>query len=387
MVSDRADIEHLRSGLERTLPRPCTVLVVSRGDHRLLALDGRRAWHFPQTPDGTYTGEKPTDSAAAIALLERLRSRGAEYLVFPSHSYWWLDYYTELYHYLARQFECIVSVRGCLVYRIASVTIGSSFHETLVADEAVVRQLRPRISTTALGRARQTTQRLSVFVVGTYRAEDVQTTAHVISGLGNGRAAVTQRWAALDCEPATLLVAGSTSLIAMGTLPRSRAISALLSLEDLAQYDYVLIAHGGVILPNRFTDVFFSLQYQLAFDVAVPAPCQTCTFHSPVHQQTGALAREVAHAPEGPLVSIRAECLSTPSRLGHGSVRGPRSWTAVDSEGLRSGIIDASPVLEDSFLYLRRSQSATDASDVPVVPGDSFHVLTVYPAETAARDL
>ena len=75
----------IRHIVRRTLPAQATVLVVSRGDDALLALDGLRGRHFPQRADGVYAGHHPADSAEAIAHLEQLRAQGADYLLIPRH--------------------------------------------------------------------------------------------------------------------------------------------------------------------------------------------------------------------------------------------------------------------------------------------------------------
>ena len=82
------------------VPSGARVLVVSRGDDRLLALDGPTAGHFPQAADGTYAGHHPHDSDAAIAEVERMRADGWRYLVFPITALWWLDHYAELRRHL-----------------------------------------------------------------------------------------------------------------------------------------------------------------------------------------------------------------------------------------------------------------------------------------------
>jgi GT2 family glycosyltransferase len=90
-------VDQIRSVVDREIPADATVLVVSHGDDELLELGAnRRGWHFPQMEDGTYAGHHPGDSAEAIAHLELLRSRGAEYILFPETALWWLDYYGEL---------------------------------------------------------------------------------------------------------------------------------------------------------------------------------------------------------------------------------------------------------------------------------------------------
>ena len=87
------------------VPSGATVLVLSRGDEKLLELGGRRAWHFPQTDDGVYAGHHPADSREAIARLEALRARGGEFLLLPETGMWWLDYYADFRRHLETHYS------------------------------------------------------------------------------------------------------------------------------------------------------------------------------------------------------------------------------------------------------------------------------------------
>jgi hypothetical protein len=100
-------ILRLRHIVERETPRGATVAVVTRGDAALLAFDGRRGWHFPQTEQGIYAGHHPADSAAAITRLEEVRARGARYLLIPRTAFWWLDYYKEFHQHLLQGGSCL----------------------------------------------------------------------------------------------------------------------------------------------------------------------------------------------------------------------------------------------------------------------------------------
>jgi GT2 family glycosyltransferase len=82
---------------DSTLP-DAAIVVVSKGDEeliRILERTGRRAWHFPQMSDGTYAGHHPADSREILVGLGDLCAHGAEYLLIPSTSNWWLDHYPE----------------------------------------------------------------------------------------------------------------------------------------------------------------------------------------------------------------------------------------------------------------------------------------------------
>jgi GT2 family glycosyltransferase len=106
-------VERIRETVERELPPDATILVVSNGDDELLKLGtGRRCWHFPQTEDGTYAGHHPGDSAEAIAHLEALRRKGAEYILLPQTAAWWLDFYAELRDALGLP----ARIAGCCVF-------------------------------------------------------------------------------------------------------------------------------------------------------------------------------------------------------------------------------------------------------------------------------
>ena len=110
-------VERIRKVVCETVPAGATVAVISRGDAGLLELGGRRAWHFPQHEDGAYAGHHPADSAACIAELERLRAKGAEFLVIPSTASWWLDHYETFARYLADHCRVVLRTSDCAVMR------------------------------------------------------------------------------------------------------------------------------------------------------------------------------------------------------------------------------------------------------------------------------
>ena len=96
-------IPRVRTMVEAALPAGSIALVVSKGDDRLIAFTGRTGWHFLRNEQGLYAGHHPADSAAAIDALERLRAKGAGYLVIPQVARWWLDHYVGLREHLDRR--------------------------------------------------------------------------------------------------------------------------------------------------------------------------------------------------------------------------------------------------------------------------------------------
>ena len=111
-------VQRLRQVVSDTLPADSTVLVVSKGDERLVELDGMRAWHFPGLSDGSWAGHHPADSAEAIAGLHELRALGAGYIAFPGTSLWWLEFYEGLARYL-RDRE-VLRDEACAIFALDS---------------------------------------------------------------------------------------------------------------------------------------------------------------------------------------------------------------------------------------------------------------------------
>jgi hypothetical protein len=116
--SNRDLVGELREVLITRVPPDATVAVVSRGDPELVRIDGRVGWHFPRTEDGTYAGYYPADSATAIAHLEGLRAKGAEYLLVPATSEWWLEYYIDFRAHLDRHHQLVVASDVGTLYRL-----------------------------------------------------------------------------------------------------------------------------------------------------------------------------------------------------------------------------------------------------------------------------
>jgi GT2 family glycosyltransferase len=104
----RETVGRVRDTVRESVPAGARVLVVSKGDDELLVLDGRVGSHFPQVEGGVYAGHHPADSREAIAELEEQRMGGAEFLVIPKTSLWWLDHYGEFRDYLEKSCREIV---------------------------------------------------------------------------------------------------------------------------------------------------------------------------------------------------------------------------------------------------------------------------------------
>jgi glycosyltransferase involved in cell wall biosynthesis len=132
---DGSRAEAVRRAADAVVPPDSKVLVISRGDPELVKLPGRTASHFPQSEDGRYAGYHPADSRAAVAHLNELRRR-ADYLLLPSTSFWWLDYYAGFARHLRERFEPVWSDDDCVIFRLSAATNGGSSSAAAPADAA-----------------------------------------------------------------------------------------------------------------------------------------------------------------------------------------------------------------------------------------------------------
>jgi hypothetical protein len=120
-LARRDERDRIRDLADARIPAGAAVAVVSRGDADLLRLGGRAAWHFPQAPDGDYAGFHPESSAEAIQQLERLRRRGAGYVLFPSSAFWWLEHYDGLRRHLEEQGSLVAREDdACAIFALAA---------------------------------------------------------------------------------------------------------------------------------------------------------------------------------------------------------------------------------------------------------------------------
>ena len=82
------------------------------------AVSGRHALHFTEL-DGAYGGP-PADDDAAIREFERLRSRGARYMVFWYTAFWWLVEYAGFRSYLNEKFSTILNNDRLIIFDLKS---------------------------------------------------------------------------------------------------------------------------------------------------------------------------------------------------------------------------------------------------------------------------
>jgi GT2 family glycosyltransferase len=118
-------VERVRAAVAEIVPEDASLLVVSRGDNELLRLGASRAAHFPQAASGGYLGHHPRDSEEAIAGLEALRERGADYLVLPSTSCWWLEHYADFAAHLHARYP-VQEADACTIFALRGGRVASA---------------------------------------------------------------------------------------------------------------------------------------------------------------------------------------------------------------------------------------------------------------------
>jgi hypothetical protein len=113
-------VPSLRERVTELIPSGATILVSGKGDEALLQYEGRAGWHFPMAEDGRYAGFHPAGDTAAIAQLEALRARGADHLLLPATTLWWLDHYQGLRRHLEDRYTALIRDEHCAIYRLTS---------------------------------------------------------------------------------------------------------------------------------------------------------------------------------------------------------------------------------------------------------------------------
>jgi GT2 family glycosyltransferase len=120
---DLAQLERMqrfRELVNSAVPEDAAIFIVSGGDPELVHLNGCKGKHFPEGEKGSDMAIDPDGGAAVIEHLEELRTKGAEYLVFPVTGLWWLDRYPEFRRHLEERYQRIVDEDdACVIFSLA----------------------------------------------------------------------------------------------------------------------------------------------------------------------------------------------------------------------------------------------------------------------------
>ena len=116
----RSLVSALEDTLDAIVEDGSTVVVVTRGDDRLLTIEGSTTWHFPRSKDGRWAGYHPADSQMAIRHLEELREAGARYFVLPGTAFWWLNQYRDFFAHLDGHYRRVHSSQYAVVFELSA---------------------------------------------------------------------------------------------------------------------------------------------------------------------------------------------------------------------------------------------------------------------------
>lgn len=123
-----AEIRAVRHAARSSLPPGARVLVVSRGDPDLLAIEGRIGHHFPAGRDGVWIGYHPRDGADALKRLQSAEQAG-DYLLIPGSAFWWLEHYTEFARHLDENCRRVWDDDTCSIYALSDRSPASRTRE------------------------------------------------------------------------------------------------------------------------------------------------------------------------------------------------------------------------------------------------------------------
>jgi SAM-dependent methyltransferase len=107
-------IRHAAEELVTLVPHGVPFILIDEDRIRAELDPAHRALPFPEH-DGQYWGP-PTDDAAAVEELERLRQRGAMFAVVAWPAFWWLAFYAGLARELRSRYPCLLDNERLVVF-------------------------------------------------------------------------------------------------------------------------------------------------------------------------------------------------------------------------------------------------------------------------------
>jgi hypothetical protein len=97
-------LQTIQRDIEDLIPPGTDFILVDESQLKINNAIRARAIPFPEQ-NGQYWGP-PTDDDAAIREIEKQRQSGATHIVFAWPSFWWLDHYSGMHHYLETNYNC-----------------------------------------------------------------------------------------------------------------------------------------------------------------------------------------------------------------------------------------------------------------------------------------
>jgi glycosyltransferase involved in cell wall biosynthesis len=110
----QSDIRRLTEEIQSLVPERSTLIVVDEGNFAASVFPQRHPLPFLEH-DGQYWGP-PANDDAAIQAVEKMRERGADFLVVIWPAFWWLDFYRGWSGYLHTRHRCIMQNNRIIVF-------------------------------------------------------------------------------------------------------------------------------------------------------------------------------------------------------------------------------------------------------------------------------
>jgi len=98
------------------LPEDAVLILVDNAEFGARWLHDRSKFAFTEL-DGKYNGP-PSSNDMALTEFQRLRDRGAQFLVLGWPAFWWKDYYGEFFTHLTQTYNCIAENNQIQVFDI-----------------------------------------------------------------------------------------------------------------------------------------------------------------------------------------------------------------------------------------------------------------------------
>lgn len=231
-----------------------------------------------------------------------------------------------------------------------------------------------------------------VLVAGIYLSSEANNIEHIVAELSSSRQWETiQKWIGIGSEPVSKEVKKVTSATIREGLPKFVLLNRILGQEDLDRYEYILISDDDIALPGSFLDTYLDFVGRHDFALAQPARTHNSYIDHPfVEQLDGLDARRTRFVEIGPFVSIRHDAYTVLLPFDEGAHMGwgfDFVWPwLVEQQGLRMGIIDATPVEHSmrkpvkNYQYddAHRSMKEYLARNHGLSKGEAFTILESY---------
>src|SRR5258706_8660691 len=187
-----------------------------------------------------------------------------------------------------------------------------------------------------------------VLVCGVYLADRENLAGSEMAELGASRHhRVTQRWIALDINGGGICDLPHTGATIKVQTPKFTLVNGLI--EDVQDFDRLIVCDDDVQFPARFLDDFLALVDEFSFAIAQPARTPDSYIdHFITTQMPGLRGRQTRFVEIGPVTCIDRSAYPVLLPFDR---RSPMGWgldfvwpVLAERAGLRMGIVDATPI-------------------------------------------